>query len=73
MDKLSSTEFRKTFAGLSKPTEVTVNGHTIGTWRPLDLTGQEREEYAGELRPFNARESAGFNSRPFTPSPKKGK
>ena len=34
MDTLSSTEFRKRFARLKDPTEVTVNGHTIGVWVP---------------------------------------
>ena len=34
MDELSSTEFRKTFARLVRPTIVTVNGHPIGEWHP---------------------------------------
>jgi hypothetical protein len=34
MDVLSSTEFRKRFAGLTEPTVVTANGHPIGYWTP---------------------------------------
>ena len=34
MDKLPSSEFRKTFASLTKPVAVTANGHVIGAWHP---------------------------------------
>jgi len=34
MDVLTSTEFRKRYATLKRPTAVTVNGHTIGVWHP---------------------------------------
>jgi hypothetical protein len=34
MDELPSTEFRKVYPRLVKPTLVTVNGHVIGTWNP---------------------------------------
>jgi hypothetical protein len=32
---MSSTEFRKRFASLTKLTVVTANGHTIGEWTPV--------------------------------------
>jgi hypothetical protein len=41
MDELASTEFRKTFASLDKPTIVTANGHPIGTWTPLSISWKE--------------------------------
>jgi hypothetical protein len=34
MDSISSAAFRKTYAKLTAPTTVTVNGHRIGTWMP---------------------------------------
>jgi hypothetical protein len=34
MDVLTSSEFRRRYASLKVPTEVTVNGHVIGTWAP---------------------------------------
>lgn len=43
MDELSSTEFRKSFARLTKPTVVTVNGHVMGQWLPYG--GPEREAW----------------------------
>lgn len=36
MDKITSTEFRNSFHRLLEPTEVTVLGHVIGTWTPID-------------------------------------
>jgi len=36
MDVLTSTEFRKCYASLTEPTEVTVNGHVIGRWVPVN-------------------------------------
>jgi hypothetical protein len=34
MNAISSAEFRRTYAKLTEPTIVTVNGHPIGTWTP---------------------------------------
>ena len=94
MDKLPSSEFRKTFASLTKPVAVTANGHVIGAWHPgvidpslQDLTDEvkhlkaelakrpippytEVERLSGSL--YND-PTERFNSRPFTPAPKKGK
>jgi len=36
METISSAEFRKTYAKLAVTTLVTVNGHVIGTWRPIN-------------------------------------
>jgi hypothetical protein len=35
MDVLTSSEFRRRYAGLLRPTVVTANGHAIGEWHPL--------------------------------------
>jgi hypothetical protein len=35
MDRIASAEFRRTYARLERPVEVTVNGHVIGTWTPI--------------------------------------
>lgn len=35
MDEMPSSEFRKRYAGLREQTRVTVNGHLIGTWTPV--------------------------------------
>ena len=64
MNKLPSSEFRKTFGHLIQPTEVTVNGHTIGYWRP-GIIDHSMRETAVEVM------AERFNSRPFTPAPKK--
>ena len=37
MDTISSTEFRKRFASLEQPVLVTVNGHSLGIWAPVQL------------------------------------
>lgn len=34
MNRISSAEFRRTYARLDRETAVTVNGHPIGTWFP---------------------------------------
>lgn len=62
MDAITSTEFRKQYAGLRKPTAVTVNGHVIGQWIPehsatyvmarmVDDDGTERYEAHGLTPP----------------------
>jgi hypothetical protein len=38
-ETMPSTEFRTAYAGIEKPTDVTVNGRVIGRWTPnTDLT-----------------------------------
>jgi hypothetical protein len=64
MNKLPSSEFRKTYASLTVPTEVTVNGHVIGEWRPLSpiqqltraatLTEEETLKFARAISPADA-------------------
>lgn len=34
MKTIPSSEFRRTYAGVTEPVVVTVNGHPIGTWTP---------------------------------------
>jgi hypothetical protein len=74
MDEMSSTEFRRRYASLTRPTIVTVNGHTIGRWMPgapavdaVDVGGAPETRPVG-LRPVDA--GSRFRSRPFTPVPK---
>lgn len=79
MDTTSSAEFRKTYAKLTQPTAVTVNGHRIGLWLPVvdgivtvkDTFFIPTPQDVTDVTPeFLDRH---FNSRPFTPVPKKGK
>ena len=78
MDKMPSTQFRKTFARLTEATIVTVHGHIIGEWVPVRTaryqTIQEVKATLAEVR-RDVDQVAGerFNSHPFTPVPKKGK
>ena len=37
MDTMTSSEFRKRYVGLTRPTVVTVNGHYLGVWNPITL------------------------------------
>ena len=84
MDILPSSEFRKTFASLTKPTSVTANGHTIGSWIPAGSTmtfetGKDDEiaflkrqlADRAPVTPTVGPRGGQFNSRPFTPVPKK--
>lgn len=71
MDELPSTEFRKRFARLTEPTVVTVNGHVIGVWTPGVPWKIVTEGIAAATQPGVDLDR--FNSRPFTPVPKKGK
>jgi hypothetical protein len=91
MDEMPSSEFRRRYATLTKPTTVTVNGHGIGEWHPYlslkDFTRDEaenvirdRQRDAGYIPGVFGRgpgtttfDDPAFNSRPFTPAPKKGK
>lgn len=76
MDTISSAEFRKVYAKLTRPTIVTVNGHTIGRWLPgipavdaIDVGGAPETRPVG-LRPGDAHDR--FNTQPFRgPIPKR--
>jgi len=85
LDKLPSTLFRNQYPSLSKPTVVTVNGRPIGTWTPgpwgtwgavtmplkaKEIAASDAELLAVESDPLTQQDRA-FNSRPFTPVPKK--
>lgn len=75
---LPSTEFRKVYAALETPTEVTVNGHLIGTWFPVGKTMFDKDvvrwmedpEFAAGFAQANA-ELAGFGTP--SPAPKPGR
>jgi hypothetical protein len=79
MDVLPSAEFRKRYASLTKPTKVTVNGHTIGVWTPggpnpdyndmPDVIDRMLLGLPPQPRPPAAK-SDRYNTRPFTPVPK---
>lgn len=66
---MASSEFRRRYATLTKPTVVTVLGRPIGIWEPRivdeGIVGFQRNEVVEPVSPA-------FNSRPFTPVPKKG-
>jgi hypothetical protein len=59
MDALPSTEFRKRFARLAKPTVVTVNGHPIGSWHPWRQDIDLNQEVGAALRTFNSQSDYG--------------
>lgn len=83
MDELSSTEFRKRFARLTSPTVVTVNGHPIGEWRPVQVSVAYMLDRQRQLKDFVVLEDPvadaakvramadRYNTRPFTPVPKR--
>jgi len=53
MKSTSSSEFRKTYARLDETTEVTVNGHVIGRWVPMEVgTVTEWTSDSGASRTF---------------------
>jgi hypothetical protein len=71
MDTISSAQFRKTYASLTGPVVVTVNGHPIGTYQPIMTAIDSRSVDA--IRPGEpSTPSDRFNTRPFTPVPKHG-
>lgn len=41
MNQLASSNFRLYYGRLNEPTEVTVNGHVIGTWLPSPSSARE--------------------------------
>lgn len=59
MHKVTSTQFRVLYASLKEPTQVTVNGHVIGTWMPAAMD-VAREEVKVPV----------IETRTFTPAPK---
>ena len=79
---MDSTTFRRDYAKLTEPTDVTVNGHAIGRWYPAVHLKANETYYVGESV---IRDDAGakvgtvpvvapterFNTRPFTPVPRK--
>jgi hypothetical protein len=73
---MKSSEFRRVYASLTEPTEVTVNGHVVGEWIPVGhpryLTAQEAKAKLAEVRRDVAAFAAEhpFSTRPFTPVPK---
>ena len=46
MNELPSAEFRKSYAKLTEPTVVTVNGHVIGTWTPMQPVAHQMGKVA---------------------------
>ena len=66
MDEMPSTEFRRRYATLLRPTIVTVNGHPIGVWQPH--VGPRDAPVPPDVTAAIGRS---FSSRPFTPVPKK--
>lgn len=74
MDTMPSSEFRKRFARLTKPTIVTVNGHLIGRWMPgvppvdaVDVGGAPETRPIG-LRPIDLHPR--LRAPEFRPAPK---
>jgi hypothetical protein len=67
MNELPSAQFRKTYAKLTEPTMVTVNGHVIGWWNPASPQTRMNDDL-GIVSTLDAGPT--FNSRPFTPVPK---
>lgn len=72
MDTLTSSEFRRRYASLTKPTTVTVLGRSIGVWLP-GSTPDERLRYeAGSLEvKVDGQPLDHFNTKPFRPVPKR--
>jgi len=72
MDEMASSEFRRRYASLLRPTVVTVNGHPIGVWQPHK--GPQEDAWRSALGTDPVPPALGsFSSRPFTPVPKPGK
>ena len=74
MDSISSAVFRRTYATLTTPVVVTVNGHPIGTYQPISAAIDSRyvaQERPGEPLTPPSVTGHSFNSRPFSPAPKK--
>jgi hypothetical protein len=70
MNEMPSAEFRKTYAKLTDPTVVTVNGHRLGTWIPFGSASMAVDLPPGYREADPREEPVPFSSRPFTPAPK---
>lgn len=79
MDSLPSSEFRKRFARLTARTEVTVNGHPIGTWLPAGAASSGEPDgrsnaspadVPGRVREPATTRQAASRSPEFRPAPK---
>jgi hypothetical protein len=66
MDRMTSTEFRKHYARLTGPTEVTAGGRVIGVWTPAVVT-------IPQTAPKDPSMTEPGWVRTFTPAPKPGK
>lgn len=65
MDEISSSDFRRTYASLRKPTAVTVNGHVIGEWIPANsATYVMATRKNGEHEVFGLTPPGGASTRP---------
>lgn len=86
-DEVSSAEFRRTYSKLRQPTNVTALGRVIGQWIPANsatyvsaIVRNDEVEVFGLIPPEGAKTrepdpvndpTFRFNTRPFTPVPKK--
>jgi hypothetical protein len=68
MQKMPSSEFRKSYASLTERTLVTVNGHIIGVWTPRDSI-LEQARLAGQ-EAAKAIRDMDLSARPIRPAPK---
>ena len=68
MKSMPSSEYRKSFAGLTEPVAVTVHGHVIGTWTPTGAKIPYADTWEPVLGPHGL-----LGPRTFTPAPKPGK
>ena len=71
---MPSTTFRTTYTSITTPTQVTVNGHAIGTWLPSPYSAGEFIRFWGVSETYTSIRTivpdAHFNTRPFRPVPK---
>ena len=73
-DTLPSSEFRRRYSKLTRPTIVTVNGHAIGLWTPgpdgLHVSVVDSIVRDGFAEREAVRQEAARTVRTFTPVPK---
>lgn len=67
MDTLNSSEFRRRYASLTKPTIVTAGGHVIGLWTPRPPMS---ELYAVDAARLDLSEAV-VRSDPHIPDPRR--
>jgi len=70
MDAISSSHFRKTYASLTEPVLVTVNGHVIGQWSPIAARSTGTAHIPDVKKPAVV-ETASLHT--FRPVPKPGR